>query len=217
MPSITILRNAFSVPDSVRIIPETQYVLENRNRINQNKEGFQLDNTDNSDHPLSYRSQLGTPVYANIEFLPGQYETNTKGVFRSFGSHVDGPARLRYEAVLITVSQQKLIVKTQIQGRNGSVKEYIGMDDYQVTVNGILTTPENGNGIAPIDYLYELKKMLDAPIAIEVSSAYLNLLGINWLMVTDYQLEEDEGGYSYQKFSINFVSDEQQELELVNL
>ena len=121
---------------------------------------------------------------------------------------------MRYEAVIITVAQAKNIVKTEIQGRNGTVKEYIGLGDYEVTINGIIT---GTNGKRPNDQIQALQKMLDAPIPIEVASAYLQGFGINYLVVDSYEMGEDEGGYAYQKFSISCLSDIQQELQLSNL
>lgn len=212
-PSIRQLRTAFSIPNTVEIINEKRFVTRN-DRVKQNDPNFNIDNTDLRDEPLNYRSSLNTPVYTNIEFLPGSYETNTKGVFKNFGSSVDGPEKLRYESVLLTVSQSTKIVQTEIQGRDGSVKEYIGKDDYSITVNGIIT---GKNGQRPIDEIIALKKMLDAPIAIEVASAYLQSLGIDYLVLKDWTLNENEGGYSYQQFSLSFISDIQQELQLTNL
>lgn len=212
MPILTTLKNAFQIPDSVIILTEQQVLAQNP-QLQQTPEKFN-NIPGNTPDPSLYQSILGTPVWSNIEFLPGQYETNTKGVFRQYGSATDGPDRLRYEAVLITVAQEKLIVKTQIQGRNGTVKEYIGMDDFKVTVNGIIS---GGNGNRPTAQIAGLNKMLIAPVPIEVSCSYLQIFGINWLVLESYELPQDEGGYSYQKFSLSFCSDVQQELELVNL
>lgn len=213
MPSLNQIRRSFNIPDSVTIVVGQKFIAPPV-AAKQKSEQFNIDNTDSRDTPLEYRSLLNTPVYTNIEFLPGTYETNTKGVFKSFGSGTDGPDRLRYEAVLITVSQAKKIVTTEIQGRDGTIKEYIGMDDYEVVVNGVIT---GKNGQRPFGEILALKKMLDAPIAIEVASAYLQTLGINYLVVESYSLEEQEGGYSYQNFSISFKSDVRQELELTNI
>lgn len=214
IPTINQVKQAFKIPDSIIILTEPQLIARNP-ALKQSAEKFNsIPKGAGTDTPLSYQSLLGTPIFSNIEFLPGQYETNTKGIFRNFGSAVDGPDRLRYEAVLITVAQQKLIVKTQIQGRDGSVKEYIGMDDFQVTVNGILT---GTNGQRPVPQIAGLNKMLIAPIPIEVASSYLQIFGINYLVLESYELPQDEGGYSYQKFTMTFISDVQQELELINL
>lgn len=212
--SLSQVRYIFNIPNSVRVLEDKEFnQLSQQPAVKQRNESFTIDKTDSRDNPLNYKSSLNTPIYTNIEFLPGTYETNTKGVFKSFGSDVDGPDRLRYESVLITVSQSKKIVKTEIQGRDGTVKEYIGMDDYSVTVNGIIV---GANGQRPLAEIAALKKMLDAPIAIEVASTYLQLLDINYLVLAGYELDEQEGGYSYQQFSLSFISDIQQELELTN-
>lgn len=210
--SITSLRETFQIPNNVLIINEHRFLNKNQS-VKQKEEDFTIDNTTDEDEPLDYRSSLNTPVYTSIEFLPGRYETNIKGVFKEFGA-VDGPNRLRYEAVLLTVSQAKKIIKTEIDGRDGTVKEYIGLDDYQVTVNGVITAK---NGRRPLNEIAALKKMLDAPIPIEVANTYLQNLGINYLVLDSYELAEQEGGYSYQTFSLNFLSDVQQEIELTNV
>lgn len=209
-PSVNQLIRAFQIPNNITIVAGKFYY--GNKPLVRNSQSFEISNVDNSDLDLGYTSILNTPVYTNIEFLPGSYTNNVQQVF-NFGSDVDGPERLRYEAVLITVSQAKKIIKTEIQGRDGTVKEYIGMDDFQVTVNGIIS---GANGNRPVAEVAALKRMLVAPIAIKVASAYLQNLDISDLVVDSYQLGELEGSYSYQPFSINFISDVPQELILMN-
>lgn len=201
---INILRNAFAIPDSVVIVAARTLVPPKPVTPAQQPD-YNIDQTVTADQEL-YRSALGTPVYSNIVFQKGSYSTNTPGVNKSFD-------QLTYEAVLITVSQAKKIIKTEIQGRDGTVKEYIGQDDYAVTINGIITGP---NGHYPVDEVIALKAMLDAPIAIDVACTYLNNLGIQSLVVDSYTLEQKEGGYSYQTFSISCISDVPQELKILS-
>ena len=155
--------------------------------------------------PALYKSALGTPVVINLVFDTVTY-TNffTK---QSFTTRV-----LQFDTILCTVSQAKKIIKTEIQGRDGTVKEYIGLDDYQVNINGIIT---GANGVHPADTVTELKKMLDAPVAIPVVSSFLNRLGIYSIVVNDYSIPQVAGGYSKQDFSINAISDAPLELQIV--
>lgn len=206
------IREAFRIPSAVLILTDKKFVPQGPT-LQQKEQNFDIDQTDPRDPSLGYQSPINTPVYTNIEFLPGQYETDVKGVFKSFGSSTDGPDRLRFESVLITVSQDKKIITTEIQGKNGTVKEYIGDGDYQVTVDGIIS---GKNGQRPIDQIRSLKKMLDAPIAIQVASTYLQTLDINYLVLQSYQMGEQMGGYSYQTFSLFFLSDVQQELKFMS-
>lgn len=143
-----------------------------------------------------YKSSLGTPVFTDLTFEEVRYSVND-GTIRRVPDIV-------LQTVLITVSQSKNIITTQIQGRNGTVKEYIGMGDYEVTINGIIT---GQNGHYPIDEVYALKQMLDAPVAIPATSWYLQNLDIYSLIVKDYAFDQEPGGYSKQNFTINCWSD----------
>lgn len=202
---LTQIRQAFQIPDSVTILIGEKLHI-GASKLGNATEKFSVPAGVAKDHPL-YTSALNTPVYTNIEFLSGRYETNTPGVFNDFPS-------LKYDAVLITVTQAKKIVTTDIQGRDGTVKEYIGKDDYTIQVNGIIT---GANGQHPIDQIADLKKMLDAPIPIDVCSTYLQNLGIVSAVVFDYELAQEAGGMSYQTFSITLKSDIPQELRLTNV
>lgn len=199
------IRQAFRIPDSViiRTLPISKILS---THIGAPKQDYIIDQTDSRDKEL-YRSLLGTQVYASIEFLTDSYETKIKGQFR------DTPY-LKYEAVLITASQAKKVIKTEIQGRDGTVKEYIGLDDWAVQINGIITGP---NGHYPIDEVAFLNQLKEAPIPIQVASTFLNNLGINLLVIENIEFPQDAGGYSYQGFSISAVSDVPQELRLTNV
>ncbi|MEI8137589.1 MAG: DUF6046 domain-containing protein, partial [Bacteroidota bacterium] len=54
------------------------------------------------------------------------------------------------DTALFNVTQTKNIITTSIQGRNGTVKEYISLGDYNVTIKGVLT---GTNGLYPLDTL----------------------------------------------------------------
>lgn len=153
-----------------------------------------------------YKSSLGTPVFTDLTFEEVRYELGDGSIRRV--------PNIILQTILITVSQSKNIIVTQIQGRNGTVKEYIGMGDYEVTINGIIAGP---NGHYPIDEVHALKQMLDAPVAIPVTSWYLQNLDIYSLVVKDYAFDQEPGGYSKQNFTINCISDLPVELLIGNL
>jgi hypothetical protein len=152
--------------------------------------------------PAMYMSTLGTPVVADIVFQGGAYTDDETGRVVTF-------AEVTLATVLVTVSQPKRIIRTEIQGRDGSVKEYIGMDDFQVSVNGIIT---GTNGTFPFQEVAALHKILRAPITIPVVSAYLQLFDIFNLVISDYAFDQEPGGYSKQNFTINSISDKPVEL-----
>lgn len=130
-----------------------------------------------------------------VQFMSGNYE-DAKGRIVTF-------PEIKLESALVTVSQAKKIINTEIDGQDGTVTEYIGMGDYEVNLNGIFT---GANGVEPIQQKIDLKKMLDAPIPIDVVCPQLQTLGIHQVIVTNYEIPQDEGGISYQRFSISFIS-----------
>lgn len=159
-----------------------------------------------------YKSALGTPVLSDITF--GDKINLTNNQWTDNNNKIQSFDPVTFACVLFSVSQAKIIVKTQIQGRDGSVKEYIGKDDYSVQIDGIIT---GANGHYPIDEVKALKKMLDAPIPLIVTSWYLQNLDIDMLVVNSYDIDQDAGGYSYQNFSIKCISDIPVELKISNV
>jgi len=112
---------------------------------------------------------------------------------------------------LISCVFPRNIVKTEIQGRNGTVKEYIGEGDAQISFRGVIT---GGNGHYPKQEVYNLMQLVKAPVSVPIVSDYLNNLGINAVVFDDRSFEQEEGGYSYQTFSVNAMSDAPVELHI---
>ena len=184
------------VIQTINIISElaTKYGQNYTSQLLQEQNTAQPNNTDD---PTSH-SPLGTPVFTNIVFKGSSYiETAPTQSTLSFPD-------ITFQTVLITVGQAKKIVKTEIQGRNGTVKEYIGMDDYHITINAIIN---GANGSYPWVQVIAVKQMLDAPVPIAIECKYLNSMGINTVVVESYQIGQEEGKYSQQKITINCISD----------
>ena len=154
------------------------------------------------DKPINgHVTDFGTPVWDEVTFGTVEYLDNN-------GNKIATPT-MTFQAILITVTFPRNIIKTVIQGRDGTVKEYIGEGDAQISFRGIIT---GGNGHYPIDEVNSLKLIIKAPVPIPVSSRYLQNLDIHSIVFEDRNLEQEEGGYSYQTFSFNAISDTPQEL-----
>ncbi|HVW98854.1 MAG TPA: DUF6046 domain-containing protein [Candidatus Babeliaceae bacterium] len=167
-----------------------------------------------TDNPIG-TSDLGTPYYSDLTIKGGSYTDNN-------GKTLQYPG-LQLVTVVMTVNQAKNIITTSIQGMDGTVKEYIGMGDYEVTINGIITPTQQvgttnvpANGVYPKNDVTTLKKILDAPVALEVTSWYLQMLGIYNLVVKDYNIPQIQGGYSQQPFTIRALSDKPIEILISN-
>ena len=159
------------------------------------------------DVPLQkFTSKLGTVVYSNIIFNAGVI-LDVNGVI------VDSWDDFRIDDVLLTVSQSKKIITTEIQGRDGTVKEYIGLDDFQVQITGRL----NGNyNVNPKELTKQLKKILSAGQPLEITSWYLQNLDITDVVVKDFNFGQTEGEYSTQYFTVNALSDKRFEAKIIS-
>lgn len=180
------------------------YNLQNTNIITAKDNQFsnKIPQTINVDKEL-YKSALGTPVVADITLKGGTY-TDNNGRSVTFQD-------IKLVTVLVNVSQSKKIVTTEIQGHDGTVKEYIGMDDFSININGIITGP---NGHYPIDEVAALKDLCKAPIPIDIVSRYLQNLDIFTIVIKDFNFDQEPGGYSKQNFTLSCLSDTPVELQI---
>jgi hypothetical protein len=126
-----------------------------------------------------------------VRFEAGRYE-------RTDGEVIEFPL-VELKTALVSVSQAKKLVLTEIQGRDGSVVEYNGKSDYMINVVGTIT---GANGVYPTSEVLALKKMLDAPVPIEVTCDHLQNMNIHYVVVEQYDIPQDAGGISYQTFNI---------------
>lgn len=201
-------------------------VVNAKNNPYDGKQGFEL--SYEKDEALGL-SSLGTPIYTDLVLLGAKYtdsltqrvvdlpndryrtgDANTPA--NGLGNGIGAGFYMNLETVLITVTQPIRVIRTEIQGRNNTVKEYIGKDDATITINGIIT---GKNGVYPRDEVNRLVRWLDAPISKSVVAWWLGNLGIDNLVVTNYTIPQTQGGYSYQMFTIDCVSDAPVELKTI--
>lgn len=137
-------------------------------------------------------SALGTPVFCDIAFPR------------------EGRPSLVLDTVLVDVSMRKNIVTTPVQGRPGTVKEYISDGDYDVRIRGAVVS--DGNSEYPGPLVRELHEIITRSEAIEVVADYLRQFNIYSLVVTDFSFPQREGFQNVQLFDITCLSDLPEEL-----
>lgn len=148
------------------------------------------------------KSQLGTSIFSELRF--GDVYKKVKGGYDLI-EH-----KFPIDLALFSVSQVKNIVITQVNGRDGDITTYNGMSSYRINVKGRI----NGkNGVYPKDDVENLIKFLEYDQSIPISSPFLNdIFDIQEVVVLNYDINQDEGGHSYQKFEINLKSEKPVEI-----
>ena len=153
-----------------------------------------------------YKSKLNTSVVSDLTVPAFQYTDPITGTV------YDVPELKIYD-VLIKTTALKVIIKTYITGLSGSVKEYITSGDNDVVLEGRIT---GQNGVYPYDEVNALNKLSDAPVAFKVVSSFLQNLDIDSLVCNSIEMNQDEGGYSYQKFTMYCSTDIPVELNIIS-
>jgi len=114
-----------------------------------------------------------------------------------------------FDTVLFNVTQSKNIVKTALQGRNGTIKEYISDGDYVIDIRAAVVSPGREY---PEDAVRNLVGLLQLPQALEIVSPLLQLFEVFSVVVEDYKLVSQEGFTNTQLVEINCISDSPVEL-----
>lgn len=162
---------------------------------------------EDQDEP-EFTSYLSTPVWSNLIFSP-------EGVDVGFPTTIDpdaGKEQLRIDTVLFTVEMPKNIVKTAIQGRNGTVKEYISNGDYMVNIKGAIVSPFPL--VFPREDVDLLIRYCQLNTQIPVISFFLDLFGITSVVIERYVISEKLGSRNEVPFEIDAVSDRPLEFQL---
>jgi len=160
------------------------------------------------------RSLFGTPVYSNLEIPKGEY-TDLDGNIIQFEG-------IRIDTVMFDVSQERNIIRTQISGRNGTVKQFISDGDFVINCTGIITgrSVEQGKAFqvqnvvgVPEEEIRKLRAICSVPREIEVVSEFLDFFGITTVVINQPSYSQKEGSRGEIIFQMQMYSDEPIELK----
>lgn len=147
------------------------------------------------------KTVLGTPIVGHIQVPQFSYQ-----VFANLEQRTIVQERFDFPPVsIVTVRQQKNIVKTAVQGRAGTVKEYISDGDFDVEIQGVISNFQNN--AYPERKINELVNLCKIPTALPVVGELFELLGIYQIVIEDYEISELQGVQNAVSFSLKCVSD----------
>lgn len=179
--------------------------LNNVSVIDAQKSNYVINAGESQDIPTpKFVSRLGTVVYSNLIFNAFRPSENPKNLPTWDDFRIDD--------ALFVLNQSKKIITTEIQGKDGTVKEYIGMDDFNIQITGRIT---GGYNVYEKELVKTLKTILSAGQPLAITSWYLQNLDITDIVVKDFSFGQNEGEYSTQYFTINCLSDNQYYAKLI--
>ena len=150
------------------------------------------------------------PYEVETEQLVKNYQESMMGTPVMFPMKLDG-----YDMPnepMAHVTGNKIIVKTQVAGVQGSVKELISEDDYMVTIEGLIIN-EDGDDF-PEEITRRIIEICQKPKAVKVQSDFLAMFDIHYLAIENYNFQGVPGAQNVQSYTINGMSDRPLTLEL---
>lgn len=149
-------------------------------------------------------SKIGTPIYGRIIF--GSGEVGSKNTYYDYQGVKGTYTTMQLDSAIVTANFNQIVIKTQIQGRRGTVKEYISSGDMDISITGVFS---DNPDTFPETFISQLNALLNAPTTIPINNKFLNLLGINTIVFVDgCQLPQSEGSYSNQRYVLRALSDD---------
>jgi len=116
---------------------------------------------------------------------------------------------------ILSISGGKNIVRTQIDGNNGTFKENMSLDDYRITIRGLCIQEDLDDPDAyPDDQVRMIRQMFEEKESVDIVNDILTLLGITIIAIENIQLEGLVGSPGVQPYIINALSDKNFDLEL---
>ena len=118
--------------------------------------------------------------------------------------------QLPYEPV-ITINGKNIIAKRNALRQKadgtirGTVKEYWGQDDYEITITGIFMSEMPGE--IPEDEIRKLRKYCEAKSIILVESPLLTIYNINRIVIEEYSFPHTKG-LENQMWALRCLSDD---------
>ena len=117
-------------------------------------------------------------------------------------------------STVASVYRSKNIVKTVLQGKENTVKEFISKGDHEITLRGFCINYDEDS--YPEDEVRLINQLFEIDKAIVINSKYLSLFGIKNVVVEDMNWPPMEGYQNCAAFEIKIISDSIIELEVGN-
>jgi hypothetical protein len=109
------------------------------------------------------------------------------------------------EVALITATQEKNIVKTAVQGRNGTIKEYVSDGDWQISIRGVIVGELSNK--RPSEELKKLDLFRGYNAEIDVISNFLDDLKVYTVVITNVTYEQREGMRNVYDYTLTCLSE----------
>lgn len=114
---------------------------------------------------------------------------------------------------IVEVRGGKRIVKTEIDGMDGTFKELFSLDDYQVTIRGLIVQ-EDGSNNYPQEAVRTLRDFCELQHEVTINCEITNYFNIAQIVIESWEFPALEGFPGVQPYILNCLSDKDYKLVL---
>ena len=160
-------------------------------------------------------SELGTSVFDRL-VIGSNDEGGNDNYTNELGQDIS-IVPLIIDTILIDVQQTNNIVKTSVQGRSGTVKEYINRGDFALNFKGYISNGNKNNiNVYPEEQVQNFINIMKKNGSIIVTNKRLNdIYNISEIVVNSYNLPTVEGLTNLQPFTFTAISELPKDFQLV--
>lgn len=161
--------------------------------------------------PFKPSNKIGREGNPSLEELK---EIQGKEWLTSLRIEAQGKA-FEFAECVISINQEKNIVTTALQGRNGTIKEYVSDGDYHITIDAGISNykEENADIDYPLEAVKALKEVLELPQELAVQSDFLDAFKIETIVIKSFSLNQETHS-NRQSINIQALSDKPYEIKL---
>lgn len=115
---------------------------------------------------------------------------------------------------LIEISGSKTIIKTPIDGNEGTFKEHFTKGDYVITIRGICVNEDDTDDY-PEEQVRGIRDIIEKQEHVSVTNRLLSFFNIDHLAIESFRFPAVEGAPGMQPYELSCLSDRFMSLELL--
>lgn len=205
------MAKTYSIPEILRLAAVRGYSPRLGDAVNRllnsdNEIEYQIALRDATEETTGLHTYSDTNAYSDKSHFAG-VPIYMPLVLEAFDSSVED---YLLESAIVSVTRQRKIITTELQGRDSDVFEFISNGNFEISVTGLICQPQVGY---PKKLVSEFNRYVTEKKAIKVIHEALNNLGIFELVITDYSLPATPF-INGQQYSFNAASHVPLELQL---
>lgn len=148
-------------------------------------------------------SLIGHPIFMPLQLEQVQYDVLINGKKKEGGITVP---KLLIPLVILEASRAKVIATTSVEGRNGTIKEFSNLGDYDISIKGVFV---GDDGQYPEKQVKALADFENCPVSIGVTNPFFTYINVTRIVIKKINWKSTEGYQNIQAFELDCLSDEE--------